>query len=93
MSIWSAHNLPGRLLILVMALASTFLLLEGESEAIRPTITVEHRVAGGDTLWALAETFTSPGEDVRDSIALIKELNQLSSSELRTGQVLVLPAG
>jgi len=89
----SARNLPGRLLILVMALASIFLLLEGPSEASRPVATVEYRVTAGDSLWSIAETLTTDGADVRDSIDVIRRLNDLATSSLDTGQVLVVPAG
>lgn len=89
----SAQNLPGRLSILLMALAVTLLLLGGVGEASAPTITMEHRVSSGDTLWTIAEGFTSPGEDLRDSVALLRDLNELTSSGLVPGQVLLVPAG
>jgi LysM repeat protein len=89
----SIRILPSRLSILLIALATALLLLGGVGEASTPTITMEHRVAAGDTLWGLAEMFTSPGEDVRDSVALLRELNGLTSSALVPGQVLLIPAG
>ena len=88
-----ANNLPVRLLIPIVALVATFLLLGGRGEASTPSITVEHRVASGDTLWDLAVGITAPGEDVRATIDRIEELNGLTSSALRPGQVLLLPAG
>ena len=89
----STQNLPGRLLILLVALVATLLLLGGTGAASEPSITVQHRVVSGDTLWTIATEFTSPGEDVRASVALLRELNGLSSSALNPGQVLVVPAG
>ena len=89
----SAHNLPGRLFILLMALALALLFLGGVGEASEPTITVEHRVSTGDTLWTIAEGFTSPGEDVRASVALLRDLNELTTSGLMPGQMLIVPAG
>jgi hypothetical protein len=88
-----ARNLPGRLSILLVALAAAFLLLGDEVGARAPVITVEHRVSHGDTLWDLASTFTGPEDDLRAGVDLIKELNGLASSELLPGQVLLLPAG
>lgn len=88
-----ASNLPARLLIPIIALVATFLLLGGRGEASTPAITVEHRVAAGDTLWDLAAGVTAPGEDVRSTVDRIEDLNGLTSSALRPGQVLLLPAG
>jgi len=89
----STRILPGRLLILLIMLVAALLLLGGVGSASTPTITVEHRVTSGDTLWTIAQTFTSPGDDVRDSVALLRDLNDLASSALNPGQVLLVPAG
>lgn len=88
-----ASNLPARLLIPIIALVAAFLLLGGRGEASAPAITVEHRVAAGDTLWDLAAVITAPGDDVRATIDRIEDLNGLTSSALVPGQVLLLPAG
>ncbi len=87
------RNLPGRLLILLTALAATFLLLGGTGSASAPTITMEHRVQSGDTLWDIAGGITGPGEDVREVIEVIRDLNELTNSNLMPGQVLLIPAG
>jgi hypothetical protein len=87
------YNLPGRLLILLTALLATFLLLGGTGRASTPTITMEHRVQTGDTLWDLAAQITGPGEDVRDVIVVIRDINDLTTSNLSPGQILLLPAG
>jgi LysM repeat protein len=87
------RNLPGRLLILLTVLVATFLLLGGTGAASAPTITMEHRVQSGDTLWDLASDLTTPGEDVREVIAVIRDLNHLTSVNLTPGQVLLVPAG
>jgi LysM repeat protein len=50
------------------------------------TVTVAH----GDTLWSIASSRTGNG-DVRDTIAEIRDLNALRSSELIVGQDLVVP--
>ncbi|MFH5822562.1 LysM peptidoglycan-binding domain-containing protein [Georgenia sp. AZ-5] len=49
-------------------------------------------VAAGETLWTLAGAAAAPGEDVRDVVAHISELNALDSGELRAGQQLLVPA-
>lgn len=87
------RNLPGRLLILLMALVATFLLLGGTGAASAPTITMEHRVQSGDTLWDLADDLTAPGEDVREVIEVIRDLNHLKSANLTPGQILLIPVG
>ncbi len=89
----SVRILPGRLLILLIALVAILLLLGGTGAASEPSITMEHRVRSGDTLWAIAQGFTSSGDDVRESVALIRELNELESSALHPGQILMIPVG
>ncbi|GAA4286786.1 LysM peptidoglycan-binding domain-containing protein [Georgenia daeguensis] len=48
-------------------------------------------VAPGQTLWSLASATAAPGEDPRDVLAEITELNGLASSELAVGQELLVP--
>ncbi|WP_336772007.1 LysM peptidoglycan-binding domain-containing protein [Paenibacillus sp. MMO-58] len=48
-------------------------------------------VTAGDTLWGIADRFTEGSKDIRQYIYKIKERNQLSSVELRPGQVLIIP--
>ncbi|MFV2144519.1 MULTISPECIES: LysM peptidoglycan-binding domain-containing protein [Isoptericola] len=48
-------------------------------------------VAPGETLWEYARSVATPGEDLRDVVAALQELNGLGGAELRAGQVLVLP--
>ena len=47
-------------------------------------------VAPGDTLWSIASSVPHQG-DVRDTIAEIRDLNALRSSELLVGQELLVP--
>ncbi len=47
-------------------------------------------VAPGDTLWSVASSVSTEG-DVRDTIAEIRDLNALRSSELLVGQELLVP--
>ena len=49
-------------------------------------------VAPGQTLWSIASSITSPGEDVRDVVNAIADLNAMGNLELRAGDELLLPA-
>lgn len=49
-------------------------------------------VEAGDSLWSIASTIAEPGEGVRPVINQIAELNSLNSSEIASGQTLVVPA-
>ena len=82
-----------RLLVLLIAVVAVFLLLSGRVSASTPDPEpVSYRVQSGDTLWAIAGTMVEPNEDVRSVIGRIKDLNDLSSSSIQQGQVLLLPA-
>ena len=82
-----------RLLVLLIAVGAVFLLLSGRVAASTPALEpVTYRVQSGDTLWVIAGTMAKPSEDVRSVIGRIKELNDLSSSSIQQGQVLLLPA-
>lgn len=56
--------------------------LAGESSVV---------VQQGDTLWSLAAAVAGQGDDVREVIAEIRQLNELADASLVPGQVLVLP--
>lgn len=89
----STQVLPSRLLIVVLALAAIFLLLSTRVQAEQPVTVTERIVMPGDTLWGIAETITHPGDDVRVSVGLLKRINDMETSSLRAGQVLLIPAG
>ncbi|MGC5616134.1 LysM peptidoglycan-binding domain-containing protein [Georgenia sp. Z1491] len=48
-------------------------------------------VAPGESLWSVASGVAGPGEDVRDVVAQIAELNGLSGQSVSVGEVLRLP--
>lgn len=53
---------------------------------------VTYVVAPGETLWQIAGGLASPGEDVRDVVAELVELNELPGAGLQAGQQILLPA-
>lgn len=53
--------------------------------------TVAVTVQPGDTLWVLAAGVAGPGEDVRDVVAEIAELNALRTHDLSAGQQVLVP--
>ena len=53
---------------------------------------IVHVVGEGDSLWSIAEGFSSQGTDVRRLVADIRETNGLSSSLLQVGQRIIIPA-
>ncbi len=89
----STQVLPSRLLIVVLALAAVFLLFSTQVQADEPLVVSEMRVMPGDTLWDIAAEVTSPEDDVRSTMLELKRLNELETSALRAGQILLVPAG
>lgn len=49
-------------------------------------------VSSGDTLWSIAAGVTAPGDDVRDVMVQIAEMNDLQGGVLLAGQQLEIPA-
>lgn len=49
-------------------------------------------VLPGDTLWSIADEVALPGEDVRDVVLRIQEINEMPSAALAVGDVLAVPA-
>lgn len=54
--------------------------------------TVQVAVLPGESLWSIAERLAGPGEDVRDVVVAISEMNDLASPRLAAGQHLEVPA-
>ncbi len=86
------HQLPSlRLLILLTVTAAVFLLISTRVAAQTPAPTSSsHRVVSGERLWEIASDLET-GRDLRAVISEIQHLNDLDTSDLRPGQVLVLP--
>lgn len=63
----------------------------GASQYDGPTATVS--VGAGQTLWEIAAASAGGGQDVREVVSQIQELNALPTGDLAAGQQLVVPAG
>lgn len=63
----------------------------GASQYDGPTATVS--VGAGQTLWEIAATSAAGGQDVREVVSQIQQLNSLPTGDLAAGQQLVVPAG
>ena len=70
---------------LVLLLASTVEAGGGGTE------TVSYRVRGGDTLWEIAKAHGDDGADPRPGVETIRRLNDLETSVIHPGQVILVP--
>jgi hypothetical protein len=83
-----APSLIGRILLVAIGVLVLWALFAGESGAGGPE--QRYRVKPGDTLWSIAErTFAG---DPREGVWELRERNDLGSSVIVPGQVLVVPA-
>jgi LysM repeat protein len=48
-------------------------------------------VRPGDTLWSYAQEVTKPGEDIRETVQQLMELNNMEVAAVNVGQRLVVP--
>jgi len=78
--------------VVVLLLANAFA-AEGQVAGDGRAERVEHLVVTGDTLWDIAAVHTPAGEDVRHTVADIREANGLAGSVIYPGQVLQVPVG
>lgn len=88
----------GRLLVtLLVSLAIGSVALVGAAGAVavhepsRAPAVQTVQVLPGDTLWSIASGITAPGQDVRDVIADVVQLNGLDTSAIYVGQQLTVP--
>lgn len=62
------------------------------SAPAEPVAVADHFVAQGETLWQIAGDVALPGEDRRDVVDLLVELNGRSTASLEVGERLLIPA-
>lgn len=64
------------------------------AESPAPAVSVDSYTVGqGETLWSIASAFTAPGDDVRDTMDRLAELNGMAGSALTAGQQILVPVG
>lgn len=86
-------TVPFRMLAIIsMVVAALLLLASAVYASGDPIATVDYRVESGDSLWSIAAEHV-PQRDVRETIGVIRTLNDLDGSLIFPGQVLELPSG
>jgi hypothetical protein len=88
----------GRLVTVLLALAVAVPtgVFGAQAVAGTPAEAVEvqlHTVAPGETLWQFARNLAAPGQDLREVVRDLRELNGMETSALRAGQVVAIPRG
>ncbi len=86
----------GRRVVVTAAvlLAATAGFVGGRADAATAVVDQPVReiaVAPGDTLWAIAGRVAQPGEDRRDAVRRIQDLNGMTSAALVAGSVITVP--
>lgn len=66
-------------------------LLLGTVKPEKETLWQEYRVRPGDTLYKIALEYAGNGEDYRDLVYYIIEINGIKNSMIYPGQVLLVP--
>ncbi|GAA2522873.1 LysM peptidoglycan-binding domain-containing protein [Rarobacter incanus] len=89
-------RLRRRALGVVVALITVLSFLIGWSgafagDAQSPVPVRVHTVMSGETLWQIAAGVAEPGEDVRDVLVTIGDLNDLDGSHIEPGMLILLP--
>ena len=77
-----------------LAVATGMAVMGGGALASTPELpreVVPHTVVEGENLWGLAESIALPGEDLRDVVDLIVEVNGRASASLWAGEQILLP--
>lgn len=78
------RNGRGKLIAAAFAVAVALGVYVGQADKQEPTVTY-YTVKEGDTLWSIAEQYTSDEEDIRKAIAKIIEDNQLGQDSIQPG--------
>ncbi|MCK8058838.1 MULTISPECIES: LysM peptidoglycan-binding domain-containing protein [unclassified Fusibacter] len=77
------------ILFLTAALSATGNLV---SNAMEVKSLSEYNVKSGDTLWKIAKSIQQEGDDIRALIHIIETENNLDSSVIHPGQIILIPS-
>lgn len=92
---WKMARLSFLLAAFVILFAGFSFMRSFADESAAKPASAEERVVmvdSGDTLWSIAESVKRDGMDTRAVIHQIKKRNDLTSSSLRSGDRLIIPA-
>jgi LysM repeat protein len=70
----------------------TFMHTSASTEQLQPSDELVISVDSGDTLWELAKAYKMNSMDTREAVHYLVKRNNLSSSEIKMGQTLIIPA-
>jgi len=79
------------LAILISVISSIFIIATTKTEGYAELTYNEIVITNGDTLWDIAESTYGNNSDIRKKVAVIKKANDMRTSELFVGQVLLIP--
>ncbi|MDO5713165.1 MAG: LysM peptidoglycan-binding domain-containing protein [Tissierellia bacterium] len=79
------------LFLLLIFLFTTGVQIQRQSSVLQ--VWENYLVKEGDTLWSITVQQNLENIDYRDTIAKIKEFNELETSELYPGQEILIPIG
>ena len=80
------------LVALLVGMVATVFASVADADAPRvPQEVTVHTVSAGESLWQVAASVTTAGDDVRDTMDQVMDLNHLEGSQLAVGQQLVVP--
>jgi LysM repeat protein len=81
------------LLFVVLVASVVLVMAQRKAETLPRTEApgvITYTVATGDTLWAIAATYSN-GQDIRHVIDAIKQTNHLQTATVQPGQALLIP--
>jgi len=77
--------------IVISVISSMFLIATTKTEGYAETNYNKIVITSGDTLWDIVSETYGSNSDIRKIVSIIKNANDMNSSELYVGQVLLLP--
>lgn len=84
---WSYKKFLVNLLVLGVIIGLSMFMMATSAKATQEIVYETVTVRNGDTLWSIAKKFV-PDTDPRETVAKIKELNQLEQSKIHVGQII-----